>query len=127
MQQIPLFTKREALVHNMEVLFSMGLDGFRERPQPIFCNPSFIQHFRLRRLPHLANAVLHSYRDNGSGKPLSSYIHGALVFCPLNNFPVTFLGGSRLPESNVVACSTLQMAGGCRDHGDIYCPQHGRQ
>ena len=107
MQQIPLFTKREAPVHNMEVLFSMGLDGFRERPQPIFCNPSFIQHFRLRRLPHLANAVLHSYRDNGSGKPLSSYIHGALVFCPLNNFPVTFLGGSRLPESNVVACSTL--------------------
>lgn len=31
MKQIPSFTEREAPVHNMGILFSMGLDEFRER------------------------------------------------------------------------------------------------
>ena len=74
-----------------------GWDG--EQPQSIFHGPTPIRHSGHHHLLHPAHARLHDFWDGESGKPLSFYIHSALVFDFLTIFllPPQVIIGIRNP------------------------------
>ena len=84
MNQIPCFTEKKTLVNNMGKLFSvtrrvsMDLDD-----DP---NISFVARLLFSTLESIVSRILlmQDYttieRDGGNGKPLPSFVHGALNF-----------------------------------------------
>ena len=62
-----------------------GLNGPRRRSQHFLYVLTSIWYPIIHCLPYVDYAGLYNHRDNGSGKPLLYFIHGALVFLFLDS------------------------------------------